>query len=126
MGTNIISSRTPEGDFSRCILCGHQTHLEFSSPADDAPCPNCGHLLWRSREVFQTLQGHLANSLQIDASQITPNFPIRSQSDSLDTVELVMQLEESFDISLSQNITTQTKTAADLTRQILKIQQPPQ
>lgn len=117
-----ISSRTPEGEPSRCILCDHQTNLEYSSPTDDAPCPSCGHLLWRSSQTFQIVQNQLAKSLHIDSSQITPSFPLPSESDSLNTVEMVMELEEALEVGLSQEIITQSKNVADLTRQILAVQ----
>jgi predicted RNA-binding Zn-ribbon protein involved in translation (DUF1610 family) len=42
----IISSRTPEGEPNRCAVCGAQVRIEPSMPARDAPCPNCGSLLW--------------------------------------------------------------------------------
>ena len=41
-----ISSRTPEGVPNRCPLCGSDLRIEPSDPPGDAPCPNCGHLLW--------------------------------------------------------------------------------
>jgi hypothetical protein len=41
-----ISSRTPEGDPNRCVICGYDCRLEPSWPAREAPCPRCGHLLW--------------------------------------------------------------------------------
>lgn len=40
------SSRTPEGKPNRCPVCGNEIRIDPSSPADDAPCPHCGHLLW--------------------------------------------------------------------------------
>ena len=42
----VISSRTPEGRPDRCPVCGSAIEIEPSDPAGDAPCPNCGHLLW--------------------------------------------------------------------------------
>jgi hypothetical protein len=42
----IIASRTPEGEFNRCEICGHDLNLEPSRPPGDAPCPNCGSLVW--------------------------------------------------------------------------------
>jgi serine/threonine protein kinase len=42
----IISSRTPEGLPNRCPVCGTNVRIEPSNPAGDAPCPQCGHLLW--------------------------------------------------------------------------------
>ena len=46
----IISSRTPEGTPNRCPVCNNDLKIEPSSPAGDAPCPYCGHLLWFSPE----------------------------------------------------------------------------
>ncbi|KAA5542264.1 STAS domain-containing protein [Roseiconus nitratireducens] len=44
----IISSRTPEGEPNRCPICREEIWLDPSQPTGDAPCPNCGHLLWFS------------------------------------------------------------------------------
>lgn len=40
------STRTPEGQPNECPICGNAVVIEPSSPAGDAPCPNCGCLLW--------------------------------------------------------------------------------
>ena len=45
----VISSRTPEGDPNCCPVCGCRLRLEPSEPSRDAPCPQCGHLLWFAR-----------------------------------------------------------------------------
>jgi anti-anti-sigma factor len=42
----VISSRTPEGWFGRCDVCGHESRVDPSSPTCDAPCPECGSLNW--------------------------------------------------------------------------------
>lgn len=43
-----VSSRTPEGEPDRCPVCWTKVCIDPSLPAGDAPCPNCGHLLWLS------------------------------------------------------------------------------
>ena len=43
------SSRTPEGEPNRCPVCGKGFVLEPSIPPGDAPCPNCGSLVWFPR-----------------------------------------------------------------------------
>src|SRR5262245_48241819 len=40
------ATRTPEGDSGRCPMCGSELTLEPSVPPGDAPCPNCGCLVW--------------------------------------------------------------------------------
>jgi hypothetical protein len=42
----IISSRTPEGESNSCPICNAHFFIEPSSPPGDAPCPQCGHLVW--------------------------------------------------------------------------------
>lgn len=44
----IISSRTPEGEFGRCSICGESVVIDPSHPPGDAPCPSCGSLIWFS------------------------------------------------------------------------------
>ena len=43
------SSRAPEGIPNYCPTCGKPVRVEPSRPPGDAPCPNCGHLLWFPR-----------------------------------------------------------------------------
>src|SRR5437899_2111117 len=50
-----ISSRTPEGSPNRCPVCGGEVRVEPSNPPGDAPCPQCGHLLWFVNERFTDL-----------------------------------------------------------------------
>jgi len=42
----IPATRTPEVDDTRCPICGREFTLEPSVPPGDAPCPNCGCLVW--------------------------------------------------------------------------------
>lgn len=53
------SSRTPEGQPSRCPICGSEFKIEPSRPAGDALCPNCGHLRWvaRGSSTFSMVPG---------------------------------------------------------------------
>lgn len=44
-----ISSRTPGGSPNHCPLCDAAILVEPSEPPGDAPCPNCGTLLWFSK-----------------------------------------------------------------------------
>jgi hypothetical protein len=52
----VISSRTPEGDPNRCPVCGRDCRLEPSLFGRDAPCANCGHLLWFTKSRSAELQ----------------------------------------------------------------------
>ena len=113
----VISSRTPEGFPTRCVLCGAQTNLEFSDPAGDAPCPNCGHLLWHSAQLFSTIQNRLAEILDTSFEKITAETSTSDLApDSLDTVELIMQLEEYFDLTIPNEAAERLQTVGDIVR----------
>ncbi len=63
-------------------------------------------------EVFEKLQECAVEVLSVDAAKVTPeaNFADDLEADSLDLVELVMALEEAFDIIVDEeeleNVTT--------------------
>ncbi len=106
----MISSRTPEGSPNQCPVCGQQVCLEPTLPSGDAPCPNCGHLLWfvvigeKWPLVFdaelpalrERVLQVLAKQLGVSAEQLRadPHLFTKLGGDSLDLVELVMALEE--------------------------------
>jgi acyl carrier protein len=109
-----ISSRTPEGFPNRCPICGAEFVLEPSQPTGDAPCPQCGHLLWWFREKF-------AGHRRLEAEQVIYDTLLHDLSDdSLDQVELIMELEEEFDIAFPDDEAEQVRTVADAIRLIEK------
>jgi len=63
-------------------------------------------------KIFSKVQEIVADQLSVDASEVKPeaNFQNDLGADSLDTVELVMALEEEFDIEIpdeaAEKITT--------------------
>jgi acyl carrier protein len=104
-----VSSRTPEGQSHLCPVCGKWATTEPSYPGGDSTCPSCGHLLWWFRDRFgQNLE--LYSSLTEDAG-----------IDSLDVVELVMELEEEFNLTIPDSDLGQIETIADLIRYIQKL-----
>lgn len=116
-----VSSRTPEGYPRRCPICGAQTNLQVSQATGDAPCPRCGHLLWASAVMFETFQRRFAESLGVAPEKITPGLSLANLgADSLDTVELVMELEEEFDITIPDEDAERIQTIADAIRYILE------
>lgn len=54
------------------------------------------------KEIFDKVQKIVAEQLGVDASEVTPQASFANDlgADSLDTVELVMALEEEFDIEI--------------------------
>jgi hypothetical protein len=74
------SSRTPEGDPTRCPVCGKPTRIEPSTvPTVDAPCPHCGSLLWFANnprpsfeETHKVVSRLLEEVAQRSAMRLTP------------------------------------------------------
>jgi len=112
-----ISSRTPEGFPTHCPVCGAATNLDFSD-GGDAPCPACGCLLLQSVEQFDAVLAIIADQLGVEREKINPatSFIDDLVADSLDTVELVMELEEEFDVSIPDNAAEKIQTIGDFLR----------
>jgi acyl carrier protein len=57
----------------------------------------------------------IANQLQIDENQVTPDASFMDDlgADSLDTVELIMALEEEFDIEIPDSDAEEIRTVQD-------------
>jgi acyl carrier protein len=115
-----ISSRTPEGRPGRCPVCGTILCIEPSSPAGDAPCPACGHLLWFVILPDQTLfysQNEVSPQRWqrfVAVLKRVSDLLLDMPPDSLDIVELVMELEGEFKISIPQGETERIKSIGDL------------
>lgn len=111
-----ISSRTPEGSPHQCPICGGEVALDPSEISDDvadAPCPRCGHLL-------RWIRRHLAKKLGLDPKDVDARAEFLKDrgADSLDTVELVMELAEEFDLTISDEDAQGIRTVEDAIRYI--------
>jgi acyl carrier protein len=107
-----ISSRTPEGTPHRCPVCGKESSVESSYPTEDACCPSCGQLLWWFRD---RVSYHSDNANE----QITLATAFDSTgTESLHVVELVMEIEEKFNLTIPDEEAERLKTVADLIRYI--------
>lgn len=94
------SSRTPEGLPNRCPFCDARVRLEPSTPTGNAPCPDCGSLLW----FVKTKTDHWL----FEHDWVSPEFreylaariaESPGELDSLDLIELVMECEDAFETS---------------------------
>ncbi|MBL8851039.1 MAG: hypothetical protein JNG89_15275 [Planctomycetaceae bacterium] len=104
-----ISSRTPEGEPYRCTICGGLAPLE-TSDAGDSLCPQCGQLLWKLRDSLEAVTLSPIAELSL-SDPITEHL-----ADSMEVVELVMQLEDKLGISIPENPYDQIRTVADFLR----------
>jgi acyl carrier protein len=124
-----ISSRTPDGVPNQCPICAVSICIQPSQPPGDAPCPNCGALLWffptsagmRFHEsqgvapVRDRLLQIVGENLGVNKDRIDPaaSFIDDMRADSLDVVELVMELEEEFQITIPDDQAEKIKTVGD-------------
>lgn len=84
-----ISSRTPEGQPAHCPLCGSEFKIEPSRPAGDAPCPNCGHLLWLAKGSPKSSSRHTKAALKaalIPGSRSIPESHLTEMIECLESI----------------------------------------
>jgi acyl carrier protein len=69
-----------------------------------------------SDEQFSTLQGIIAEQLDVDAAKVTKeaSFTDDLDADSLDVVEMVMSIEEAFEVEIEDEAASSIKTVGDV------------
>lgn len=69
-----------------------------------------------ARVTFEELKSKVAEKLNIDEKKITPKarFIEDLEADSLDTVELIMYLEEEYNITISDEDVDSLKSVGDV------------
>ncbi len=123
-----ISSRTPEGVPNHCPVCDALICIDPSQPPGDAPCPNCGVLLWFIRTssgvrfhqtedaapIRERIAQILCDNLGVNPDAVrTTSFPEDMGVDSLDVVELVMELEEEFEVTIPDEEAEKIRSLGD-------------
>src|SRR5262249_48249526 len=87
--------------------------IEPSQPAGDAPCPVCGQLVWFDPHgISQRVRELVTRNLGIRAGNLAgrSSFIEDVGADSLDIVELIMELEEEFEITIPNEQAETIKT----------------
>jgi acyl carrier protein len=131
-----ISSRTPEGLPNHCPVCDAEVCIEPSAPQGDAPCPRCGALLWFSRQAGDTwfyeaeavapvrhaLLALVAENLGVSREHLddSTSFIEGLGADSLDIVELVMELEEEFKITIPDQEAEKLETVGEALNYVVR------
>jgi acyl carrier protein len=69
-----------------------------------------------SESTFEAVRQALVDQLNVDASEVTPETTISEDlgADSLDAVELIMSLEEEFDLTIEADDAESLKTVGDV------------
>ena len=132
----MISLRTPGGAPNRCPICAAAIHVEPSNPPGDAPCPNCGTLLWFSktpdglwfydeetaRPIRRRILDLICDNLGVNKEQLTYDLSFAEVPgvDSLDLVEFIMEIEEELEIAIPDEDAAKIKTIRDLIDYLLR------
>ncbi|CAM9305981.1 unnamed protein product [Hapterophycus canaliculatus] len=80
--------------------------LSMAAAGDDAPV---------DPEILKKVQDIVVSQLSVEPSQVLPeaSFTQDLGADSLDTVELIMALEEGFDIEIEDEVAAEIGTVKD-------------
>ncbi len=91
-----------------CPLCNCDVHVEGNSLFGEQACAGCGKKLWfltaahearffdyeTSGELRDKACGFIAERFEIDREKLTPNVLDEMDVDSLEALEMLMELEE--------------------------------
>jgi len=73
-------------------------------------------------EVFELVRGHLAEELEVDPGEIAESTRFKQDldADSLDLYELVMELEDEYGVSVSEEQAARIETVGDAVAFVLE------
>lgn len=114
------SSNTPESASNQCPICNSTFTAEVPS-AGDVPCSSCRQLL----QWFQNDSRILQSFFESESSPLDGDSKFLSLGmDSLDVMELIMEIEEEFGVSIPDANYDQIQTVNDSIRIIQNQRQP--
>ena len=72
---------------------------------------------------FEKIQEIIAESLSLEPSEVTMDKSFKEDlgADSLDSVQIIMKIEDEFDISVPDDAADNIKTVADVVAEIQKL-----
>ncbi|CAM9863575.1 unnamed protein product [Scytosiphon promiscuus] len=115
LSTGITAHRTSRAAVTGAALGGRQPRglpLSMAAAGDDAV----------DQEILKKVQDIVVSQLSVEPSQVLPeaSFTQDLGADSLDTVELIMALEEGFDIEIEDEVAAEIGTVKDAVNFIAK------
>jgi acyl carrier protein len=96
-----------------CPVCGQPALLEVIDPAGAVLCANCGAL-------FEWFVSRLSRFLPADRITLYASFARDMGADSLDIVELIMEIEGGHGIHIPDDEAERMDTIADVIRYLRK------
>jgi acyl carrier protein len=129
-------SRGPKSAAGHCPACGAAVPLKPPKQYGETPCPQCGKGLWfakqrdgvwfheaeRAARIRERVRAIVAGNLGIEPAAVTDfvSFMQDFGADTLDIVELVMELEEEFDLAIPDEHAERILTVGDLVDYLLR------
>ncbi|XP_010917411.2 uncharacterized protein [Elaeis guineensis] len=101
--------------------------IQYGGARLQSPLPRCSKTRpiscsMAKSEILQIVQSTIANQLSIDESTVTPQTKFADLgADSLDTVEIMMALEERFQVSIGEGGAENIATVQDAAELIEKV-----
>ena len=74
------------------------------------------------KEIEERVKQIIVDKLGVEESEVTPatNLVDDLGADSLDTIELIMEFEKTFDVKISDDVTEGIKTVGDMINSIVQ------
>jgi acyl carrier protein len=120
----------------RCPACAAAVSLEPPQRYGETTCPQCGKRLWFARQrdgvwfhdadraaaIRERVRAIVGHNLRIEPAAVNDSTTFMEDvgADTLDIVELVMELEEEFKISIPDEHAERILTVGDLVDYLLR------
>lgn len=124
-----LSPRAPQGVSNQCPLCRSTIAADTPLPDGELRCPQCGGRLWllhctaglRYHEadavppVRERVRDIVARKFTVPPEQLTGSVTFEDLGlDSLDVAELIMELEQEFDLTIDDEEVSHLRGINDL------------
>jgi acyl carrier protein len=124
------SSQRPARAQGQCIICATTVTVGATQRYGEVPCPRCGAMMWFCQDraglrlhdaeeaaaIRKRVQEIVGENLGVEPERLTDasSFVQDVGADTLDIVEMVMELEEAFGISIPDADAEKILTVGDL------------
>jgi len=124
------SAPTPVVSLDCCPGFGTKAVPDAALTSGNLPCPACGRVLWFfrdaaglqvfSKETADKVLDVIVSKLDVEREKLTPSLAFQEDlgADSLDVAEMIMQLEEDFDIAFPNEDAETVRTVGDAIRAV--------
>lgn len=132
----LAAPKVPEGVSNQCPLCRKSIDGQPATPSGDLACPHCGGALWFVRTgaglryhdakvaapVRDCILDAVSRKFELARDALTGVETFADLgADSLDVAELIMELEEDFNVTIADEEVNHLATLGDLIDYVLQL-----